>query len=59
VKITVLLERGDVIEVKTAGGGGYGRAENREKSRIRNDIENEIISYPYARRAHYRISSGT
>ncbi len=59
VKITLLLEKGDVIEIKTAGGGGYGKAENREKSRIRNDIENEIISYPYARRAHYRISSGT
>jgi len=58
VKITVLLKKGDVIEIKTAGGGGYGKAENREKSRIRNDIENEIISYPYARRAHYRISSG-
>jgi N-methylhydantoinase B len=59
VKITVLLEKGDVIEIKTAGGGGYGKAENREKSRIRNDIENEIIGYPYARRVHYRISSGT
>src|SRR2546428_990370 len=59
VKITVLLKKGDVIEIKTAGGGGYGKAENREKSRIRNDIENEIISYPYARRAHYRISSST
>jgi len=59
VKITVLLEKGDVIEIKTAGGGGYGKAENREKSRTRDDIENEIISYPYARRAHYRISSGT
>jgi N-methylhydantoinase B len=59
VKISVLLEKGDVIEIKTAGGGGYGRAENREKSRIRGDIENEIISYPYVKRAHYRISSGT
>jgi N-methylhydantoinase B/oxoprolinase/acetone carboxylase alpha subunit len=59
VKITVLLEKGDVIEVKTAGGGGYGKGENREKSRSENDIENEIISSPYARRAHYRISSGT
>jgi N-methylhydantoinase B len=59
VKITALLEKGDVIEVKTAGGGGYGKAENREKSRIRDDIENEIISFPYARRAHFRISSGT
>jgi len=59
VKITVVLQRGDVIEIKTAGGGGYGKAENREGSRTGDDIENEIISYPYARQAHYRISSGT
>jgi N-methylhydantoinase B len=59
VKITVVLHRGDVIEVKTAGGGGCGKAENREKPRIRDDIENEIISYPYARRVRYRISSDT
>ena len=59
VKISVVLQRGDVIEIKTAGGGGYGKAENRERSRTRDDIENEIISYPYARRAHYDISSGT
>jgi N-methylhydantoinase B len=59
VKITVLLKKGDVIEIKTAGGGGYGKAENREKSRIRDDIENEIIRHPYAKRAHYRILSGT
>jgi N-methylhydantoinase B len=59
VKITVVLQKGDIIEIKTAGGGGYGKAETREKSRTRDDIENEIISYPYARRAHYRISSGT
>jgi N-methylhydantoinase B len=59
VKITVVLQKGDIIEVKTAGGGGYGKAQNREESRIRNDIENEITSYPYARRAHYRISSST
>src|SRR5713101_6433553 len=55
VKITVLLEKGDVIEIKTAGGGGYGKAENREKSRNRDDIENEIISRSNVKRAHYLI----
>jgi N-methylhydantoinase B len=59
LKITVVLRKGDVIEIKTAGGGGYGKAENREKSKTRDDIENEIISYPYARRGYYRISSST
>jgi N-methylhydantoinase B len=59
MKITLVLQKGDIIEVKTAGGGGYGKAENREKSRIRDYIENEIIIYPSARLAHCRISSGT
>src|SRR6266852_9641693 len=30
VKITVVLEKGDVIEIRTAGGGGYGKPEKRE-----------------------------
>src|SRR5256886_8592155 len=38
VKITVALRKGDIIEVKTAGGGGYGKAENRESR------ESETIS---------------
>jgi N-methylhydantoinase B len=44
VKTTVLLQRGDIIEIKTAGGGGYGRPESRDKSRIRNDIEDGTIT---------------
>ncbi len=28
VKITVVLQNGDVIEIKTAGGGGYGKPRN-------------------------------
>ena len=55
VKITVLLQKGDVIEIKTAGGGGYGRPESRDKRRVREDIRNGIISHSYAKRANYRI----
>ena len=54
-KITVLLQKGDVIEIKTAGGGGYGRPASREKARVRDDIGNGIISRSYAKRAGYRI----
>lgn len=54
-KITVVLQKGDVIEIKTAGGGGYGRPESRDKSRVRDDIGNGMISLSYAKRANYRI----
>jgi N-methylhydantoinase B len=50
VKFTVVLQKGDVIEIRTAGGGGYGKPGSREKSSIIDDIENEIISDSYARR---------
>jgi N-methylhydantoinase B len=55
VKVTVLLRRGDTIEIKTAGGGGYGRVRSRDASKIRDDIENGIISQDYAKRAYYPI----
>jgi N-methylhydantoinase B len=51
VKVTVRVSKGDTIEIKTAGGGGHGSPNDRSNSRIRNDIENEIISRPYAQRA--------
>src|SRR5256885_4591657 len=44
VKVTLVLQQGDVIEIRTAGGAGYGRAGTREKSRIKADIENELVS---------------
>jgi len=53
VKVTVHLSKGDAIEIKTAGGGGYGKPNGRSKLRVKDDIENEIISRPFARRAHY------
>jgi N-methylhydantoinase B len=55
VKVTVLLQKGDTIEIKTAGGGGYGKPESRDKSRVRDDIRNGIISRSYVKRAHYLI----
>ena len=56
VKITVLLKKGDIIEIKTAGGGGYRRPEKRNKSRVIDDIGNGIISRSNAKRANYRIA---
>jgi len=48
VKTTVVLEKGDVIEIMTAGGGGYGKPLQRERSRINKDIENGVITRRFA-----------
>lgn len=44
VKTTIVLKKGDIIEVNTAGGGGYGNRRTRTKSRKIVDFENGIIS---------------
>jgi len=53
VKVTVVLQKGDIIEVRTAGGGGYGKPEKREGARIQEDIQQGIITSPNVRRAPY------
>jgi len=53
VKVTLVLQKGDVIEIRTAGGGGYGKPEKREGARIQEDIQQGIITSPNVRRAPY------
>src|SRR3989454_1284116 len=55
VKTTVVLQKGDVIEVRTAGGGGDGRPGKREGARIKEDIQQGIITSPNVRRARYQF----
>jgi N-methylhydantoinase B len=43
-KTTVVLDKGDIIEIGTAGGGGYGNPQKRERSKIKEDIQNGIMS---------------
>jgi len=50
VKVTVVLHKGDVVEIRTSGGGGYGKPEKRETSRIKEDIQGGIMTTPNARR---------
>ena len=56
VKTTVVLDKGDIIEIKTAGGAGYGRPERRPRSRIKEDVENGIVTRSYARLGRHRTS---
>src|SRR5437899_2211240 len=55
VKVTVVLHKGDVIEIRTSGGGGYGKPEKRERSRIKEDIQHGILTSANARRVHYQV----
>ena len=39
-----VLDPGDVIRLSTAGGGGFGRPEERDVERVTEDLRNELIS---------------
>src|SRR3989442_2888642 len=59
VKVTLVLRKGDVIEIRTAGGGGYGNSEKRERSRIKEDVRHGIVTSRNTRRAHYQAEGST
>ena len=57
VKISTIIQKGDMIEINTAGGGGYGNPSHRPTNKIRQDLENELITESYAGHhypAHFR-----
>jgi N-methylhydantoinase B len=43
-KITMTLEKSDVLSLNTAGGGGYGKPGRRDKNKITSDLNNNFIS---------------
>jgi N-methylhydantoinase B len=43
-KTTLSLRPGDVVEIRTAGGGGYGDPSRRTKAEIRSDLESGLVS---------------
>ena len=47
VKVTQILGPNEVIEIRTAGGGGYGNPRKREEARIDLDLKNGILSRKY------------
>ena len=44
--------RGDVFRIKTPGGGGYGDPADREVDRVREDLDEGLISDDHARSAY-------
>ena len=49
-KSTLMLERGDEVEVRTAGGGGYGRPSRRPRSSVRRDLDDGLLTPAKAKR---------
>ena len=54
-KSTVELEPGDVISVRTCGGGGYGPPVEREPARVLRDVLEGKVS-PERARDLYRVA---
>jgi len=52
VKVTLTLNRGDILEIQTAGGGGYGDPTLRDKTLIQSDLLNGYITPKYAEKHH-------
>jgi N-methylhydantoinase B len=48
-KATLKLRRGDVVEVRTAGGGGFGGPGRREASRLKTDLISGLLTAEKAR----------
>ena len=56
VKFTFEMKTGDEVEIRTAGGGGYGDPSDRRKSSIRQNIESGLLTRGRAKR-DYGLSS--
>ncbi|MFR1053172.1 MAG: hypothetical protein ACLSFB_01280 [[Clostridium] scindens] len=46
---TLSLKKGDIVQIQTGGGGGYGNPLQRDKKAVQEDIENEYITEEYAK----------
>jgi N-methylhydantoinase B len=56
-KSRVFLKQGTVLEIQTAGGGGYGSLQQRARQQVINDVVNGYIS-PEAARDIYGVDMG-
>ncbi len=53
-KSTLTLDEGDEVEVRTAGGGGYGRPSLRNRSSVASDVQDDLLSDAEALRLYGR-----
>lgn len=49
-KSTLVLNHGDEVEIRTAGGGGYGPPAKRQRLLVRRDVADGLVSRAAARR---------
>src|SRR5699024_12107726 len=53
VKSTIEVERGDILFIQTAGGGGYSSAQERSKNDIENDLSQGVIDMDYIKKEYH------
>ena len=46
------LKKGDIIQIITGSGGGYGNPKERSKANIIQDLGNELITLPQAKKIY-------
>jgi N-methylhydantoinase B len=53
-KCSLTLKRYDIVEIRTAGGGGYGSPARRSSAKILDDVNNGLLTKAYTKK-HYKI----
>jgi len=53
-KSTIVLNAGDVVEVRTAGGGGFGRPGERSGKAIEEDLKNGLVTPDFVKEEYGR-----
>jgi len=53
-KSTITLEAGDVVEVRTAGGGGFGRPAERSAKALEEDLRNGLVTPRFVKEEYGR-----
>lgn len=56
-KCSLTLKNHDIVEIRTAGGGGYGLPAKRTYAKILDDVKNGVLTKTYAKK-HYKVDLG-